>query len=469
MLTKMRLENFKSWRELDLDLSNITILFGTNSSGKSSVLQSLLLLKQTAMGFDRKQPINLGGGAQDYVDFGSYRDLVFEHSEEKHVCTKLEWATDAQIPVSGDRRAIPLNKLAYTVQWEYHLPSGNVVIRRLGYDIISPSDERISLHLGRQPQDNQDKSIVYALEKPSNVEISPLSKDVERFSFGEPFRVESCYAIAPNLSLSGSDFSDLHSNQFSEQFEILVGQMNYLGPLRGYPQRFYAWRGATPKEIGPRGENTIEALLASEHEKRVRFYPTLVSSLLEPVAHWLKEMQLAHEFRIEPADDKLRLYETKVRIKPEKVESSIVDAGFGIAQVLPVITLLFSAPEDSIILLEHPELHLHPCAQSNLADLLLEVAEKRNLQLIVESHSEHLLRRLQRRIAEAENKFATPETIKLYFCELENGESKLRPVGIDKYGQIANWPKDFFGDISGDLDAMTDAALDRRRAELQKQ
>ena len=72
---------------------------------------------------------------------------------------------------------------------------------------------------------------------------------------------------------------------------------------------------------------------------------------------------------------------------------------------------------DSIVLLEQPELHLHPNAQAALADLLLEVAEKRNLQLIVESHSEHIVRRLQRRIAEASPAFASPENIKMYYCQ----------------------------------------------------
>src|SRR5437762_10494484 len=91
MLTKIRLENFKSWRELDLDPSNLTILFGTNSLGKSSVLQSLLLLKQTAMGFDRKQAINLGGSEQDYFDFGSYRDLIFGHDQQRQPGIRLEW------------------------------------------------------------------------------------------------------------------------------------------------------------------------------------------------------------------------------------------------------------------------------------------------------------------------------------------------------------------------------------------
>ena len=99
------------------------------------------------------------------------------------------------------------------------------------------------------------------------------------------------------------------------------------------------------------------------------------------------------------------------------MESSLSDIGFGVSQVLPVVTMLMSAPEGSIILLELPELHLHPNAQAGLADLLLDVAEKRNFQLIVESHSEHIVRRLQRRLAEAESAFARPEHVKMYYCQ----------------------------------------------------
>ena len=67
MLTRIRLENFKSWRELDMELAPLTLLFGTNSSGKSSVLQALLLLKQTAYSFEH---INFGGGERDYLRVG---------------------------------------------------------------------------------------------------------------------------------------------------------------------------------------------------------------------------------------------------------------------------------------------------------------------------------------------------------------------------------------------------------------
>jgi predicted ATPase len=101
-----------------------------------------------------------------------------------------------------------------------------------------------------------------------------------------------------------------------------------------------------------------------------------------------------------------------------------------------------------------------------LADLFLDVAERRHLQLIIESHSEHVLGRLQRRIGEAKTDFVTPDNIKLYFCQPGEAGSLVQPVEADRFGQIRNWPSNFFGDLAGDLDKMMDAGLERRRQEL---
>src|SRR5216684_1694680 len=119
MLKKLHLENFKSWENLDLELSNLNFLFGTNSSGKTSILSSLLLLKQTATGFDRSQPINLGGGDSDYVDFGSYKNLVFGHNDQRKVGVHFEWTPDTGI---GKRLFVgspdvKIDELAYTIYW----------------------------------------------------------------------------------------------------------------------------------------------------------------------------------------------------------------------------------------------------------------------------------------------------------------------------------------------------------------
>ncbi|MCU0496862.1 MAG: DUF3696 domain-containing protein [Anaerolineae bacterium] len=236
-----------------------------------------------------------------------------------------------------------------------------------------------------------------------------------------------------------------------------MASIHYLAALRSYPQRNYLWRDTIPHIIEPSGKNAIELLIVSTHRE---------TELLENVTEWMIKLGLIQDLKLEALDKEHRFYQLQVQVANS--HSALFDVGFGISQVLPVITLLFFAPEGSILLLEQPELHLHPRAQSVLADLMLHVAETRHLQLIVESHSEHLLTRLQRRVAESENGFATPDNVKAYFCRMTDQGAHIEDVCMDQYGQIQNYPDNFFGDNSGDLDALTDAALARRRAELRR-
>jgi predicted ATPase len=113
-------------------------------------------------------------------------------------------------------------------------------------------------------------------------------------------------------------------------------------------------------------------------------------------------------------------------------EVVITDVGFGVSQILPVITLCYYVPRGSILLIEQPEIHLHPKVQAGLADVFIDAIKTRDIQIILESHSEHLLRRLQRRMAEGafESKSAS-----LYFCETGTGESVLKKLDLDLFSQ----------------------------------
>ena len=135
------------------------------------------------------------------------------------------------------------------------------------------------------------------------------------------------------------------------------------------------------------------------YQRRTKFFG-------EIIAIKLKEMGLIEDFSVNPISEQRQEYEVKVRTKGSKDWVDLPDVGFGVSQVLPVLVQCFYAPAGSIIIMEQPEIHLHPSAQSALADVMIDVinskesGKKRNIQLIVETHSEHFLRRLQRRIAE---------------------------------------------------------------------
>ena len=147
----------------------------------------------------------------------------------------------------------------------------------------------------------------------------------------------------------------------------------------------------------------------------------------------LKEMGLIHSFSVAEVAEGSNIYQAKVSVGKRSPKVLLTDVGFGVSQVLPAIVLLNHVPEGSTVIFEQPEIHLHPEVQSSLADAIVGIAETRNLQVIIESHSEHFLRRLQRRVAD---ETISANLVKLYFVSQESGEARLTDIGLNEYGEI---------------------------------
>ncbi len=179
------------------------------------------------------------------------------------------------------------------------------------------------------------------------------------------------------------------------------------------------------------------------------------------------KLGLIYDFQMLPVSEAGELWQVWLRTSKDGSPVLISDVGFGVSQILPVITLCYCVPRGSTILLEQPEIHLHPSVQAGLADVFIDAVRGRNIQIIVESHSEHLLRRLQRRIAEADK--LTNEDVALYFCRHDGTESTLDPLDVDNFGNIRNWPKDFFGNEFEDMAKTTLAAMQRMQKLAQTQ
>ena len=244
-------------------------------------------------------------------------------------------------------------------------------------------------------------------------------------------------------------------------FEERLNEVAYLGPLRTRPERRHAWTGACPSDMGRAGEAVVDAILAAR-ERGQRISPGFRGkhlSLEEYVAKWLKELGLVHDFRIASVSEGSQLYEVRVRRASRSPEVLLTDVGFGLSRILPVLVLCLFVPDGSTVLLEQPEIHLHPSVQSGLADVMIDAWKNRKIQVIVESHSEHLLRRLQRRVAE---EAVGPDDVALYFCELRARRSEVHRLNIDVFGNITNWPDNFFGDEFGEIAATMRAAQKRR-------
>ncbi len=450
MLQQLRVENFKSWRTFDVDFRPITLLYGANSSGKSSILQFLLMLKQTKDSNDNQAIVDLSGS---YVELGSYRDAVYAHEENRSIKWSLEWSLTDSLSVPDPAR--PNTELArddkIQVDVELNMRSKQVNITSLSYEFGGSS------------------FYIYKKQGRSKYQLDSLGNDDFRFirSLGRawdlppPTRGYS-FPDQAQTYFKNAQFLRLFETNYVEQIDKIF----YLGPLRENPRRQYTWSGSNPSDVGPKGERAIEAILAARarDESRNVKRKSRLKTFQEIVAWWLKELGLIHSFEVREVSEGSNLYRVFVRKSAKSPEALITDVGFGVSQILPVIALLYYAPVGSTVLIEQPEIHLHPAVQAGLADLFISVAHTRKIQLVVESHSEHLLTRLMRRVAECDTPYGEiqPSDLAVYFCQNRQGTSSLEKLRVNLYGAIDNWPKDFFGDQMGEVFAREQAAINRR-------
>jgi hypothetical protein len=280
------------------------------------------------------------------------------------------------------------------------------------------------------------------------VNDEPQPRDKARYLAPERSVSLSAEGIAA-LGADGDLLQDL-SLSTRRQLEGVV----YLGPLRRKPERDYVWNKSNPGVLGIDGHRTIDVLLASALMKGDE-----QGAVIEGASKWLKRMKLADKLEVKQLGRSTR-YE--VVIHRDGVEANLRDVGIGISQVLPVLTIAHCAPPGSTVLLEEPEIHLHPLAQAVLAELFVEVSRKRKLQFIVETHSEHLFRRMQTLIA---RQTITPDQAAMYFVERIHKATQVRVLDIDSVGRVKNWPEGFFGDALGETREQARLAFERQAAQ----
>ena len=414
MITELTAQNFKSWQDTGaLQFAPLTGLFGANSSGKTSILQVLLMLKQTVeRPPDWNEPLYFGN-EESLVNLGNFGTVIHKHKQDLSLNISVSWKSSTVVDINKYIRFYNLN-----------------------VETLSSS----------QGDRDRSEEISFSTNIARGVvNNSYYATDLYRFDVQQPdlFR---CYGFRT----ARNQIIEI-SSRFEGDFENLFSQILYLGPLREHPRPRYTWDGDHPKSIGQEGEKAIPALLSG----RIRRLP-----IDEQILSWLQRLELIDSYDLRPVSGAGRDYEFLVKKYKGGPDVRLTDIGFGVSQVLPVLILCYYAPEGSILILEQPEAHLHPKVQTELADVLIDVVKNRNLQIILESHSEYLLSRLQRRIAE--KKIAAADTA-LYFCEIKDGTSEIEQLNVDEYGNIRNWPQDFFGDVTGELIKKTKVEMQQRK------
>ena len=411
MFKSLRLANFKAWKDTgDIGLAPVTMLLGTNSSGKSSLLQSLLLLKQTVRSPDRTIHLNLGGDeVNDLFSFGDF-DSVLRHGADslRHFSIGFDFKRfdDSRVKAGSLEAIYGKTSTGSVAVQQMKLSTGarefRAVRRERGAFSIFVDDEGQPRFKGRNYA--PERSISFSADA-----IAELDQDG---------------ALVEDLSLS-----------IRRELEGI----SYLGPLRRKPERDYAWNKSKPGDVGSDGGNAVGALLASALLRSEE-----QNYIVDGVSKWLKRMKVAEQLEVRQQGRSNR-YE--LIIQRDGVACNLRDVGIGVSQVLPVLVVAYFAPIGSTVILEEPEIHLHPLAQSILAELFVKVSKERNIQFIVETHSEHLFRRMQTLIAKGT---AKKRDVSMYFVKRDGAQALLQTLEVDEFGVVGNWPENFFGDSVGE-------------------
>ena len=447
MLRRIGLNNFKCFERLDLPCAPLNLLCGLNGMGKSSVIQALLVLRQSfASGELQAGRLVLGG---ELIDLGAGSDVLFQDAEgdvirfaldderqkeggQSRICAVTGKPTGGTFAPGMDAAARSiLNQLLWGEASEDELSDGRFT---RDYPRMNPSAFRRALALART--DGVEKVRQSSKYFPGSI-VDVTWAGMFRYSrTGDQLTaVESAAAGSDGLSLwrDAPPFGgDLH-----------YVQAERVGPRKLYPLSEVAARRG---DLGARGEyawnylNDHQSDLLSADDPRSADAPG--RRLVDVVDHWLQDVSPGAHLQLEavPAADAVLAGFTFDR--PGDVESRrhrATNVGFGLSYVLPVVLALL-APPGALCLVENPEAHLHPRGQTRLAELATRAATA-GVQVFVETHSDHFVDGV--RIAVRDGLIA-PADAAIHYFERRDGRAVVSSPVIDADGRLSHWPAGFF-------------------------
>lgn len=531
MLHGLELENFKAFgKRARIPFAPITLIFGENSAGKSTILQALYLLKQTRESREA-DALLLPRAENGIIDLGSFQELFFDHDLKRtlsvRVATKVSrelaiefnfemhshepevllvqigvydgksskciakfrpsgstmepeefWrSTDSfYTPFSRVPRDFPSSKISaikcveLTKEIEYWRSEFEWCKKNkekiLDWFEFEKSDlEGVLKHQRETEEGNEQKHVNEGFLGKLQREIEFLNFDIGFFSEDFDLRtyiskrhkeemntIIGMQGLLPVGVISRSRVTGTLTSlqRLSNDAAFDVAQLAIqagsalkqtleaffpMGPFRSAPERLYIFRGTNPQDVGYRGD-LLPDLLFRRRE------------LVKETNKWLKQLDIDYKLAVKPlGSDSRDLFEVRLidtrRKGKEDIDVALPDVGFGISQLLPFVVQSL-VPGKRIISIEQPEVHIHPKLQADIGDLLAEVVikEPRQKQFIIETHSEHLILRLQRLIR---NKLLEPEDVSVIYVSRRPEGPKAERLHLDEDGDfIDDWPNGFF-------------------------
>ncbi|PIA79508.1 hypothetical protein BFR04_01300 [Gaetbulibacter sp. 4G1] len=448
---EVRWKNFKGFKDTGwVKIKPITIVLGSNNCGKTNFLAPLLLLNQTVNSRDRYSPLILKG---DVYDGGNYQEIVKDYITENEIFFGYRYhihETDEKLDPLGDDAPG-----GFEATFKVNSKDGEIILKKKTiYDIYKRKFLGLSLQssgkykysgIGEKSLNKNEKDAILKSE-PVNFLFSPntILSDLETIQ-EEDVENEKTKRKVERFTKGFSQFLSAISYNNSRVRRYL-GDLSFIGPIRENPHRIYEITNETYNTVGTKGENT----------------PNLIKKIGDDnkeLNGWIKKFGFGD--KIELKHHYSNTYSLRFLKNGTHFYTSIANAGFGASQVLPLILQAVVSPKRSITIAEQPEIHLNPKIQCELADLFVSMADK-GQTIIAETHSEHLLLRLRRLIAE--NKIDA-DNVAIYFVEKKEHDSTIKEIKLQENGHIKpiHWPKDFFGESLKESLAMASEQAKRKK------
>jgi predicted ATPase len=494
MLKSIGLENYKCFKDkAEIEVAPLTVLCGENSSGKSSIIKSLLMLKQSYENTLSNNDLTFNG---KYVDNGVFQDVAYNGAEKfftientfsiKRPPKKTLGITESDATSFNELKKMfrkysneSIDSFLFTVSI---MVFGNInesdISKRIKNIIYQYKIEIDLLNKDNSSIANNDISILLDYCKGSgynfgkkydiNIKNIPFDTDEKREPFNDVLTECSCYFEGIKLvklyKQNPGKYLELGSvlpNIYSI-FRIISTQyknIKHLSPLRTSPNRRYIF-DETINSTGPGGEFTAQTLYRY-NDKLIHYYAPPINNngqtikldtMMSAARAWANYFKMG-ELMVEPTEEML-----KITLSGRNIS----DVGFGISQGLPVLVECLLLNNAETLLLEQPEVHLHPKMQMNMADLLIATS-KNNKSIIVETHSDHIINRIIKRIIQDKTGNLNKNISILFLSKNINNEPIISPITIDDSKGVVNWPDGFFDQFQSEQEEIIRSGIEKRK------
>ncbi|OED31775.1 hypothetical protein BHE17_04700 [Planococcus maritimus] len=491
-------KNFKAIESLEeYEVKSLNILSGINSGGKTSFIQFFLMIKQSLEINSLESPLILN---KPYTMLGSYKDILYGKTYNNKFSFKITLDSKDLLEhrsIKNQFRRIKKKLDKIVMEFSFKYSSEKIHLETLNLEYYSGED-KYYIKFNRDRGKNYTISTNWLMffnedfrrgynqlhiKSHSNEELEygknayeEVVKEYKGIVYFDKFFPEFLEVKDEIYGDNLKGFSPL-IRYLQMIFFNIFNNISYLGPLRDEPHSYYLNDNDANIDIGNKGENAAYILAknsskeitnykikTNQDSERIEFISTK-TSLAAAVNYWICDVfKMAREIKINKFKNST-IYEIQIT-NNSGFNTPINHVGFGMSQVLPIIVEGLRLKEGATLVLEQPEIHLHPSIQSLLFDFLYSLTLS-GKKVIVETHSDHLITRMRRRVAEdTSNRLS--ENINLMFIG-NRTEDNYKILNMSEMGALEYWPPGFFDQYERDLKQIVKAQNVKRKLKRRKE